>query len=206
MLSLALMLTTQGAISPGNFALERRYESGPAYGARLTRDHANTIGEGMLLAQAGEPPPIPPPGGELAAPMPARSLQDLRAEYARLSDSRPGLAGPIVMLAIGVPALVIGFAIFYGVFVYGLLNGISYTAWLVGLIVSVPLMAVGLVLAIVGGVRLGRTIRDRGQIGKQMEEIKAQIDALESAPPPPPPPSSVQLELGPKPAFVLAHF
>lgn len=207
MLSLALMLTTQGAISPGNFALEPRYTADPMYGARLTRNHANAIGEGMLLAQAGEPPPIPPPAGEVGAiPMPARSLQDLRAEYQRLDESRPGLAGPIVMLAIGVPAFVIGFAIFYSFVLYDLIFGGLSSVFYLGFIIGIPLLVVGLVLAIVGGVRLGRTIRERSSIGQQMEEVKKQIEALESAPPPPPPPSSVQNELGPRPAFVMATF
>jgi hypothetical protein len=203
LLSLALTLaSTQGVIHPVNYALESRDER-PAFGARLTKNHVRGIGVGMLLAQAEMPPPIPPPAGEMVAPMPARSLQDLRAEYQRLEESRPGLAGPIVMLAIGVPLLVVGAIFLYTFLIYG-----SFTYELIPLLVlGVAFGVVGLVLAIVGGVRLGRTIRDRGQIGQQMEDIKRQIDALESAPPPPPPPSSVE-RIGPTPVtrMVLASF
>lgn len=201
MLSLALMLTTQGAISPGNFALEPS-DNPVTVGARLTKHHVNAIGEGMLLAQAGEPPPIPPPAGEMMAPMPARSLQDLRAEYQRLDESRPGLAGPIVMLAIGVPCLAVGAGLLYTFLVYSVS---VYTIPI--LIIGLALIAVGLVLGIVGGVKLGRNIRERNDIGRQMEDIKRQIDALESAPPPPPPPSSVERNgQVPVPGFALLEF
>jgi hypothetical protein len=205
MLTLALtMLSTQGVVlHPSNYGLEGRDDAAPVYGARLLRNHVKAIGVGMLLAQVGEPPPIPPPaGGEMMAPMPARSLQDLRADYQRLEESRPGLAGPIVMLAIGVPCLAVGAALLYTFALYSF-----SVAFLPVFVISVALVVVGIVLAIIGGVRLGRTIRDRGSIGRQMEDVKRQIEALESAPPPPPPPSSVERNgQVPTPGFALLTF
>ena len=204
MLSLALsLLSTQGVIQPVGYALEARSER-PAYGARLTKENVHRIGLGMLLAQADpQPIPPPPPGGELAAPMPARSLQELRAEYQRLEEGRPGIVGPIVMLAIGVPCLIVGIAFLYTFLIYGAFD----LAWLPVLFLGIAFGVVGLILGIVGGVKLGRNIRDRGQIGREMEDIKRQIDALESAPPPPPPPSSVERQGPvPTPGYVLAEF
>jgi hypothetical protein len=194
MLSLALtMLSTQGVVlHPANYGLEGRDESRLVYGARLTKHHANAIGEGMLLAQAAEPPPIPPPAGEVALPLPARSLQDLRAEYQRLEDSRPGLGGSIAMLAIGVACLAVGIPVFFYFGVFELIYNFNSLMWVFGLPVGFILIAAGIVLTIVGGVGLGRKARERSTIGQQMEDIKRQIEALESAPPPPPPPSSVE--------------
>ena len=209
MLSLALsLLSTQGVIQPVQYALDGREKDRPEYGARLTREHANAIGEGMLLAQAEAPPPIPPPAGEMVPPpLPARSLQELRAEYQRLDEGRPGIGGPIVMLAIGVPCIVVGIAVFYLLGVYELLYNFNQLWWVVGLPVGVILFAAGLVLTIVGGVRLGRNIRERNTVTQQMEDIKRQIDALESAPPPPPPPSSVERHGPvPLPRNVMATF
>ena len=197
MLSLALsLLSTQGVIQPADYALEARPER-PAFGARLTKHHVHGIGVGMLLAQ-NDPqamPPPPPPGGELAAPMPARSLQELRAEYARVESERPGIVGPIVMLAIGVPCLVVGLALLYTAAVATAYLSFEF---LIFAALGVVFGVVGLILAIVGGVKLGRNLRDRSVANQALEDLKRQIDALESAPPPPPPPSSVE-RLGPVP-------
>jgi hypothetical protein len=205
MLSLALsLLSTQGVIQPADYALEARAER-PAFGARLTKHHVHGIGVGMLLAQ-NDPqamPPPPPPGGEFTAPMPARSLQELRAEYARIENERPGIVGPIVMLAIGVPLLVVGVVLLYTFLIYGAFD----IAWLPVLFLGIAFGVVGLILGIVGGVKLGRNLRDRSVANQQLEDIKRQIDALESAPPPPPPPSSVE-RLGPvpTPGYALLSF
>lgn len=198
MLTLALtLLSTQGVLQPTTHSLGGADDSRPVYGARLTQRHANAIGEGMLLAQADlGPPPIPPAAGEPIAP--GRSLQDLRAEYQRLEESRPGLAGSIVMLSIGVVALAVGIPVFFYVGVWSLLNSFSSYLWLIGMPIGIILIALGITFTIVGAVGLGRKARERRTIGDQMEEIKRQIEALESAPPPPPPPSSVE-RLGPAP-------
>lgn len=199
MLTLALVLT-QGVIQPANFGLEKRFDAdAPVYGARLTRNHANAIGEGMLLAQADQPPPIPPPAGEVGAiPGPARSLQELRAEYQRLDESRPGIGGSIAMLAIGVACLAVGVPVFFYFGVFQVAFYFSDFLWLFGLPVGFILIAAGIVLTIVGAVGLGRKLKERSTITQQMDELKKQIEQLESAPPPPPPPSSVE-RLGPTP-------
>lgn len=210
MLTLALtLLTTQGVIVPSNHSLEARAEGYSDFGARLTRGNVNAIGEGMLLAQAEAPPPPPPAIGGPEPVGAPRTLQDLRAEYQRLDESRPGLVAPIVMLAIGVPAAIIGFYFVYDGLVTILLSGNSSALFLTGVIftgVGVVLLIAGVVLAIIGGVKLGRTLGQRREIGNQMEDIKKQIEALESAPPPPPPPSSVQRMEAPKTAFTVATF
>ena len=209
-LTLALtVLTTQGVIQPANFALEARTtDRTSVYGAKLTRHHANAIGEGMLLAQAGEPPPIPPPAGEVGAvPMPARSLQELRAEYQRLDESRPGIGGSIAMLAIGVACLAVGVPVFFYLGVYQVLFYFNDLLWVLGLPVGVILLVAGLVLTIVGAVSLGRKLKERSTVGQQMEDLKKQIEALESAPPPPPPPSSVERNgVWPQAGSVVATF
>jgi hypothetical protein len=209
------LVLTQGMIQPANFGLEKRFDSdAPAYGARLTRNHSNGIGEGILLAQAqllaqaDQPPPIPPPAGEVGAiPGPARSLQELRAEYQRLDESRPGIGGSIAMLAIGVAALAVGVPVFFYFGVFQVIYFFSDFLWLFGLPVGVILIALGIVFTIFGAVGLGRKAKERSTITQQMEDLKRQIDALESAPPPPPPPSSVE-RLGPvpQPGYVMATF
>jgi hypothetical protein len=180
------------------------------------------IGTGILLAQA-EAPPAPPPGVDAPVqPKQPRTLQELRDERARIDATRPSLGGPIALLAVGAGLCLVGLGVgigglellfFYfftglGASYYGTLGTVLTVVGFVLLGVAVVAIAVGIPLAVIGGVRLKRTINERTEIGKSMNEIDDQIRALEeNAPPPaPPPPSSVQRNQGPQPLAVLGTF
>jgi hypothetical protein len=191
------------------------------HSASLTGEPAQ-IGTGILLAQA-EAPPAPPPGVDAPVqPKQPRTLQELRDERARIDATRPSLGGPIALLAVGAGLCLVGLGVgigglellfFYfftglGASYYGALGTVLTIVGFVLLGVAVVAIAVGIPLAVIGGVRLKRTINERTEIGKSMNEIDDQIRALEeNAPPPaPPPPSSVQRNAGPQPLAVLGTF
>jgi hypothetical protein len=174
-----------------------------------------SIGTGMLLAQDSAPP-LPPPG--VAQPL---TLQQLRDERARLDATRPSLGGPIAMLAVGAVLALsgAGFAAsgLYTVIGY-ILAGAFSGASTVGTIVTVAgfvilgigvvMLAVGIPLAIIGGVRLKKTIGERSAIGVELNAVDEKIKALEegAAPPPPVLPNSVERNLGPTPTLVVSTF
>lgn len=184
-LALTLLSSTQGVYQPETVRHFDAQEQVRA--ARLTKD-AQVVGSGVLLAQAEAAPPAP--GG--AAP--TKSLQELRDEYRRLDESRPGIGGKIAMLVIG-GVLDIAGASFL---LYGL-TALAYTGSsflivipIIMFVLAAICLAVGIPLTIVGAVGLGKNLKERREIGEQMEAIDAQIKQLEAAPPPPPPPSSVE--------------
>jgi hypothetical protein len=187
------------------------------HSASLTSE-APTLGTGMLLAQDA-PPPQPPAVGGLGLAQPL-TLQQLHAERDRLDASRPSLGGPIAMLAVGVALtlagvgfglsgayLIVGYAV-AGVFSGASTVGTAITiAAFVVLGIGVVLLAVGIPLAIIGGVRLKRTLNERSAIGVEMGVIEEKIKALEDvAPPPPVLPNSVERNAGPAPTLVVSTF
>lgn len=191
-LALTLLSSTQGVYQPETVRHFDAQEQVRA--ARLTKD-AQVVGTGVLLAQAEVAPPAP--GGVAPAAPPAKSLQELRDEYRRLEESRPGIGGKIAMLAIGGVLDIAGISfLLYGITYFGLVNaGAGFIGTILGVVfvvIAVICLAVGIPLTIVGAVGLGKNLKERREIGEQMEAIDAQIKQLEAAPPPPPPPSSVE--------------
>lgn len=177
-----------------------------------------TIGTGMLLGQDAAPP-LPPPG--VAQPQGPLTLQQLRDERTRLDNSRPSLGGPIAMLAVGAALAIAGLGfglsgayLVIGYIIAGAFSGASTVGTIVtvaGFVVlgiGVVLLAVGIPLAIIGGVRLKRTINERTAIGVEMNAVDEKIKALEegAAPPPPVLPNSVERNLGPTPTLVVSTF
>lgn len=178
-------------------------------GARLVGDHAHPIGEGILLAQADQPPPLPPAEG--VAPPQTETLQELRYRYAELERSRPRLGGWIAMMSVGTPIcalftyltviqLIYGSSIFGPALIIltGVIAGIGFAA-----------MVVGTIMLIVMAVRGGR-------ISGEMDELRQRIDMMERSappapppgyypPPPPPPPPAVERETV-RPLITLAAF
>jgi hypothetical protein len=204
-----LTLATLVVSLHGSFALSQVPRS-----ALLTAE-APLPGTGILLAQDEALPP-PPPG--VAAP---RTLQDLRAERARLDGTRPSLGGGIAMLAVGAALSLAGLGVGVGGLYMLVLylftsNGAVFGTTLatvftvVGFVflgVAVVALGVGIPLAVIGGRKLSTTIRERNAIGAQMNAIDEQIRQLEQlAPEAPPPPTSVERNLGPQPLLVLSTF
>ncbi len=133
------------------------------------------------------------------------SREQLVAELARIDGVRPGLGGPIALLAVGLALAVPG----GGVTAAGLIGllassrlmsmglGTLISAVLTG--VGVVMVTVGVILAIVGGVTLGVRIKARSTNGKEADEIRRRMEALEAGQPLPPPPQQPQ---GPQTNFV----
>ncbi len=119
-------------------------------------------------ALAQSPPPLPQRSVE-DPPVQVRSLSQLKADYAALEDSKPGLAGGIVLLAIGGTIAVNGlFALLFG--------SLSSTFLIVGLVFA----GIGLPLALVGVWLLVTRIAERRAIDAELEGIQRQIDRPEA--------------------------
>ena len=208
MLTLTLIAALHGASLPN-----------VRHSASLTGE-SPAIGTGMLLAQSEAPPPPPGDSGGLGLARPARSLQELRDERTRLDATRPSLGGPIAMLAVGAGLALVGAGVGLGglelliayFFTTGLYGGSSIAtvftvAGFVLLGIGVVMLGVGIPLAIIGGIRLKKTINERTAIGVEMNLIDDQIKALEdNVPPPAPMPTSVERNQGPQPLLVLSSF
>jgi hypothetical protein len=118
---------------------------------------------------------------------PPMSLEAMRAEYARLEESLPGLVAPIVLLSLA-GGLLITSAIFWS------------TLYEVLLIVGVFTFIGAVACGIAGGIILGTTLGRRHRINRDMNQLQAQIRAMEQSggsplpqgpvPPPPPPPQT----------------
>jgi hypothetical protein len=148
------------------------------------------------------------------------SRQQLRTEYHRLEDERPGVGLPIALVASG------GVLIFGGgiTMLYSLILSIALHIPAAVFIVAGVIAVAGGGLLALGIVNLLRTIGERRQYGEQMDDIQQQIDRLDGkavpppdngdapVPPPPPmfdpqpPPPPGALLGGPHPSLVLARF
>ena len=206
MISLALVVLAQLASTPS-----------VRHSASLTGAPAQ-VGTGMLLAQDTPPPP---PGVETLPAQP-RTLQELHAERERLDATRPSVGGPVAMLAVGAGLCVVGavvglvgldllltyFLTGLGSSYYGTLGTFLTVAGFVCVGIAVVAIAVGIPLAVIGGIRLKKTVNERSAVGEQMNAIDEQIRALEenTPPPAPPPPSSVERNAGPQPLLVMGTF
>jgi hypothetical protein len=133
------------------------------------------------------------PQGDL--PVEALSREQLKEEWKALDESRPGLGGAIGLLGTGVVMAIVSiYVLIYGVILlYAESVGVGLGASTVAIVllgVGAALLIGGVVLAIVGGVKLGSTLRERRRIGSRMDELQQQLDQLEggggTAPPPPP--------------------
>jgi hypothetical protein len=119
--------------------------------------------------------------------------EQLVNELRRIDESRPGLGGPIALLAVGVALIIPG----GGVTIAGLIGLIASlrtsamvaftTASAIVLGVGVVMVGVGIILAIVGGVSLGVRIKDRALNGREADEVRRRIDALDNGQPLPVP-------------------
>lgn len=120
------------------------------------------------------------------AQLQAMSLQQLKEEYDRLEDEKPGLGLGIGLLAGGVAGIVTGIVIMAA----------GYYVWVVT--VGLVIFLAGIALAIVGPILIGSAARGRRRISRDQDAIDRQIRILESGsapmlptgptPPPPPPP------------------
>jgi hypothetical protein len=155
-----------------------------------------------------------------AVPLEQMSRQQLRVEYRRLEDERPGVGLPITLTASG------------GVLVFGGVITMLYSALLsIALHIPATVFIVAGIVAVAGGallalgiVTLIRTIHERRQYSEQMDDIQTQLDRMNGrdvpprdngdvpVPPPPPlidpqPPPPPGAMLGaPSPTLVLARF
>ena len=190
MLSLALSLVVM--TSSGGLLSDYTSEH-----VRLIDSPVTEVGASLLGAR---PPAYAQP------PTTTMSLDQLKAEYTRLEEERPSLVGPIVMLSIGV-ALLITSSVLWDIAFYS-----YYVSWALFL-VGVATFVGGVVLAIIGGIQLGRAIGGRHRTDRELRQLDGQIRAMEgSAPlpsgpmPPPPPPPQSQGFNGPQPTMALVGF
>lgn len=136
----------------------------------------------------------------------------LETEGRRLEDERPGIGGPVAMMAIGAALGAVDLiALFFGGLV-ALLGG-NLDA---GYIISVSLTAVVAIgLMVVAGILLKGLSKERAENTRRIDEVKSAIERLMPAPfePPPNVPPAMQLPVpmqvrGPAPliAVTLARF
>jgi hypothetical protein len=153
------------------------------------------------------------PNGDFP-PIEGMTREQLQREWDRLDSSRPGLGGAIGLLAGGVAVAVVGFYIAYIGLLAAIISststgtsvGISPGVGMVLLVVGLVVLAGGIALAVVGGLKLRSTLHDRSRYGEQMNLIQDRLNANPGQPyypppppgdqnvppPPPPPPPSVQ--------------
>jgi hypothetical protein len=148
-------------------------------------------------------------------PIAQMSREQLRAEYRRLDESRPGLGGPITAIALGGACIIGGLGTLWVSFILALVRA----APAVGVALGLGLLIGGGVLLTLGIVFLKLTIAERKPFGEAMDEIQQRLDggpeqqflpsppndpASPMTPPPPPPPLT---GLGAvRPSVVVATF
>lgn len=118
--------------------------------------------------------------------------RQLEAEMRRLDDLRPSLGGPISMMAIGAAVAVVDFVVFLFGGLIALLSGGGFDTGVVVVMGIGAVVAAGLI--ILGAILLKGISKERGDYGRQMDLVKAAIEALTPSPmePPPQPPPSMQ--------------
>jgi hypothetical protein len=127
------------------------------------------------------------------------SREQLLAELHRIDGARPGLGGPIAVLAVGVALIVPGVAVTAGGLI-GLIasrSGSSMvlaftTASAIILGVGFVMVTVGIILAIAGGVSLGLRIKARSVNGHEADEVRRRLEALDNGQPLPVPTAASQ--------------
>ena len=137
--------------------------------------------------------------------------EQLETELRRLDETRPSLAGPVTLMAVGGAVGVIDLVVFlFGGFIVTVTN----TRFDTGIIIGMSLAAViAAGLLIVGGILLRGISKDRSEVGRQMDLVKEAIERLTPTrvePPPNVPPAMPfpQQVMGPAPliAVTLARF
>jgi hypothetical protein len=152
------------------------------------------------------------PNGDFP-PLEQMTREQLQREWDRLDSERPGLGGAIGLLAGGAVIAFVGlYVCIYGaafafVSTQTSTSGISPAVGTILLVIGVVLIAGGIALAVVGGLKLKNTLHDRSRIGEQMNRIQDRLNSnpgqpyypqqpppgdQNTPPPPPPPPPSVQ--------------
>ena len=110
----------------------------------------------------------------------------LESEIRRLEDLRPGLGGPITLMAIGAGVGVIDLVIFLFGGLIALLGGGGFSP---GVTIGISIFAViAAGLLIVGGILLKGISKERSDYGRQIEGVKAALEALSAPPAVEPPP------------------
>ena len=158
-------------------------------------------------------------GGPSAFNVPVEQMtrEQLQIEYQRLDVEKPGLGGPIALLAVGGGLLFVCIPFLYLAVLAFAEGGTSVL--LLGyifLVFGAALAITGGVLLTVGLVKLFQRIGERRAYAQRMEDINARLESLDrtGAPPPPPPPSSMPPPPPPgaelfhdvEPGLVLATF
>lgn len=131
-----------------------------------------------LLAQAG------PEAGALDA----LTYPQLQAEYARLDTARPGLVGPIVLvagsevgLAMAADLLYTGIGFGFGTTAgTGVASG-SSSGWPL-VVAGAVLLVAGVGIGVYGALRLYRTLRLRSELGAQMDRVREKMTDPSAAP------------------------
>lgn len=131
-------------------------------------------------------------GGEaqLEKPLSQMTRDELRVEYHRLEDNRPGIGGQITMIALGGATLAVGALTLW----VSLLVGFAGTVPLVPLIVGIGLVVGGGALLTVGIIMLRLAIAERKPFNEAMDEVKQRLDGSYEEPGRPPPPPNLPYE------------
>jgi hypothetical protein len=142
----------------------------------------------------------------------AMTREQLAVELRRLDENRPSLGGPIALLSVGVALCIPGAAIIIGGLGAGFGFGSGSVAATVAILVvgfGAVLLTVGVILALVGSIKLASRIGARGAHAEEMDEVRKRIDTLDQTvppiapqpsdllPPPPPPPQANLVVPGP---------
>jgi hypothetical protein len=145
-------------------------------------------------------------------PVERMSRTELNAELERLERERPGLGGPIALMAIG------GALTFPAVYLLvGAISGAGGWANVILGLAGVILSAAAVTMVVIGIVLLVKRIPPRNQMAQRMDDLKARLDTLNKSdapsppsydelppPPPPPPPAAGILHVDPQ--WVVATF
>lgn len=151
------------------------------------------------------------PNGDFP-PIEQMTREQLQQEWDRLDSNRPGLGGGIGLAAGGVAVAIVGFYVAYAGLAAAIVSsgttnsGISPAVGAVLIVIGLVLLAGGITLGIIGGLKIRSTLRERSRIGEQMNRIQDRLNSnpgqpyypppppgdQNSPPPPPPPPPSVQ--------------
>jgi hypothetical protein len=161
-------------------------------------------------------------GGETQSEVPLSQMtrEQLKAEYKRLDEEKPGLGGQITMIALGGATLGIGAVTLWISFLIGI--GLSSTVPLVPLLVGAGLVLGGGALLTVGIIMLRMARAEREPFHQAQEEIQRRLDGSYESPgqpppmqpdrydpvppPPPPPPPPGAGFPAVRPSLVLATF
>ena len=116
----------------------------------------------------------------------AMTREQLAVELRRLDDTRPSLVGPIVLLGVGAALAIPGAVL--------VITGLPYLAFraeaLVGALFIFGggiLLTVGVVLALIGGIKLAVRVGARSRHAEETDEVRKRIDTMDQTVPPPPP-------------------